>query len=845
MQEEMPSALRGLLSPLHFLARHDFATLDRVRDLEPTLQRATQILLQQHPRALVQEIAPQILGLLETGDVSREQRLQRLRSVYALAQRLEQTWNQPDEIKLVSPAIPVRAVAAPPKPQPKPPARPAPVAPKEVPVDSPLLSLTAPIQYIKGVGPRFAALLIERGIRTVTELLYFLPRRYQGRVAEYDMRSLKVGSIVSIEAPVLRVTPSMLKGRRSLEVLVGDAQGVFALLWFRIPGSGFAERFQPGVMVRASGQVRRFRTRMQMIHPEVTFPSQSAAGADDEGLDDAVVPLYSEIDGIRPAQLRRIIHTALPAAQQLSDPLPLTLREGRNFPALSEAITVLHHPPKDLLVEDLDQLRTPWQQRLIYEELLFMQLAVLRRRAQTMAQPGKAVALDQTLDSLAQQLLPFSLTGAQRRVLGEIEKDMRSATPMNRLVQGDVGSGKTAVALTAVAGAAKAGLQAVIMAPTELLAEQHARNAQRTLGPVNIRMALLTSRVTSAERRRILAELADGSLQVVVGTHALIADAVRFHRLGLAIVDEQHRFGVLQRARLLELGRASLGATPHMLLMTATPIPRTLALTVYGDLDVSIIDELPPGRTPIKTFLYRSKQREQVYQRVQQAVHAGRQAYVVFPLVEESDKEGMDKLLDATSSALELSQGPLAGLAVGLLHGRMTYEEKDAVMQAFARGEVQVLVSTTVIEVGIDVPNATVMVIEHAERFGLSQLHQLRGRVGRGQHKSECLLVAHTMGSEDAWRRLKIMEQSNDGFRIAEEDLAIRGPGDFVGTRQAGLPLLQLANLARDQVLLQAARDDATALLAIDPTLAAPEHQGLRLALERTWEARLELAQIG
>jgi ATP-dependent DNA helicase RecG len=445
---------------------------------------------------------------------------------------------------------------------------------------------------------------------------------------------------------------------------------------------------------------------------------------------------------------------------------------------------------------------------------------------------------------LAGGILPFTPTRAQLRVLGEIDHDLRLVQPMQRLLQGDVGSGKTAVALTAAAALARAGLQTALMVPTELLAEQHARTAAKLLTPLGISSALLTGSTPAARRRSLLADLRSGALSLLIGTHAVIQDTVVFAALALGIVDEQHRFGVLQRAQLQKLGRDSLGTTPHMLVMTATPIPRTLALTVYGDLDTSVIDELPPGRTQIITKLYADRLRDTAYSRLVEAVAQGRQAYVVYPLVESSDKEGMSELRDATGAAQELAAGALQGLRLGLLHGRLHSEEKDAVMRAFAAHELDVLVATTVIEVGIDVPNATVMVIENAERFGLSQLHQLRGRVGRGSDQSHCFLLVQRP-SEDAWRRLMVMEQSSDGFRIAEEDLAIRGPGDFVGTRQAGLPELSLAELGRDQKILLQARADATALLAHDPNLMLPVHAPLSRRLAHSASAKLQLVRVG
>jgi len=560
---------------------------------------------------------------------------------------------------------------------------------------------------------------------------------------------------------------------------------------------------------------------------------------------DAIIPVYTEIEGLRPPQLRRIVHATLAAARQLSDILPEGLRHKHHLPPLADSIRCLHAPPPDTSLEALHSMATPWHRRLIYEELFLVQLSVLKRKAEATRQPGHSIPFEESLVAEAARLFPFMLTGAQHRVLGEIEADLKRDVPMTRLLQGDVGSGKTAVAVAAVAAVARAGLQAAIMAPTELLAEQHARVALPALQQVGIRGALLTGAVVGSERRRILAELADGRLQVLLGTHAVIQDEVHLRALALGIVDEQHRFGVRQRARLVAMGREGLHVNPHLLVMTATPIPRTLALTVYGDLDLSLLDELPPGRTPAETRLYRDKYRDQVYARVRKEVEAGRQAYVVFPLVEESDAEELEGVRDATSAAEELANGMLQGLRLGLLHGRMSSDDKDRVMRAFVAGEIQVLVATTVIEVGIDVANATVMVIEHAERFGLSQLHQLRGRVGRGRFRGLCLLVARYTPSEDAWRRLAIMEKTHDGFVIAEEDLAIRGPGDLIGVRQSGMPLLSVANLARDQKILAMARDDAAALLAEDPLLEAPAHALLRRKLEQVWLDKGDLAQTG
>lgn len=723
---------------------------------------------------------------------------------------------------------------------PTPAARPLSVAPAAGP------ELAAPLQYLRGVGPKAATALAARGLHTVLDLLRFLPRRYQPRSGVQNLADLADGVAVAVEADVHGVSQRNMRGRRSLEVVLSDGKGAVHLTWFRIPGGkAFIEQFRRGVRVRASGVVKHYRGRLQIVHPTTHIVSDDPVDPEGAGdaPDDAIVPLYLDVEGLHPNQLRRIIAAVLPAAWQVLDSLPEALRRVRKLVPLGEAYANLHAPPATTPVEALIDMQTPWQQRLIYDELLLLQLSVLRGKAATQTEAGHAFALREPLAAGAGRLLPFTLTAAQGRVLGEIEADLRKAVPMQRLLQGDVGSGKTAVALSAAAAAAALGLQSAIMAPTELLAEQHARTALKILEPAGYRVALLTGGLGAAERRGVLKELRAGTIQVVVGTHALIQEDIAFARLALGIIDEQHRFGVLQRARLKELGQASLGATPHMLVMTATPIPRTLALTVYGDLDVSVIDALPPGRSPIRTRLARDGQRDKVYAAVRQAVEEGRQAYVVFPLVEESDKEGMDKLRDATNALEELQHGPLHGLRLGLLHGRLTSDEKDAVMRAFAARELDVLVATTVIEVGIDVPNATVMVIENAERFGLSQLHQLRGRVGRGAHASACYLLSTNFVSEDAWRRLGVMEQTTDGFRIAEEDLAIRGPGDFVGTRQAGMPMLSLANLARDQAVLAMAREDAQGILGADPHLAHADHAALAGAL--AGDARLGLARVG
>ncbi len=829
--DALAAALAAFEKPLRFATRNDFANLPRVKNLEQTLQTALERVREQvgeHPmlEALAREIpsdgageAERRAGLLECLGLLAEFPGSRSSSAPG-AGPASGAVTSPGAGDTGTRASPPASVALPPDPG---------------------VDLDGSVQWIKGVGPRVAELLAQRQIRTVHDLLLLLPRRYEDRSGARRIADATVGRGVVVEGEVLAQGSKFIKGRRRLEVVLGDDSGHIRLVWFRVPRGSFADRFTKGRRFRAAGTVSDFRGQKQMVHPETS----AIDAGNPEMASEGIVPVYPEIEGIRPATLRTIQSRVLGAVRRLEDSLPLRIRELRGLPSLADSVAALHQPPEGVSMEALERGDTPWHRRLIYEELFLLQLVVLGRRANAARQTGYPLSLELSLERVASTLFPFELTGAQARVLGQIEADLGGAEPMHRLIQGDVGSGKTAVALTAAAAAAHSGVQAAIMAPTEILAEQHARNALKVLPKAGVRVALLTGSMTASEKRRTLKGLENGSIDVVVGTHAVIQETVKFKRLALGIVDEQHRFGVMQRARFMEQGREGLGATPHILVMTATPIPRTLALTVYGDLDVSVIDELPPGRTPITTFLHRDAQRSQVYREVRRQVELGRQAYVVFPLVEESDAEGMENLRDATSAATELAEGPLAGLRLGLLHGRMSADDKDRVMRAFSEHQLDVLVSTTVIEVGVDVPNATVMVVENAERFGLSQLHQLRGRVGRGAYESFCMLVTRGTSSDDAWRRLNVMVKTNDGFLIAEEDLEIRGPGDFIGTRQSGLPLLSFANLARDQRILELAREDAGALLAEDPELRASEHQGLAQALRRSWSERLELARIG
>jgi ATP-dependent DNA helicase RecG len=569
----------------------------------------------------------------------------------------------------------------------------------------------------------------------------------------------------------------------------------------------------------------------------------SAPGADDGGGSDVIedtlhtgriVPIYEKTGQLTAKMQRTLVHQALePLPRELPDPIPEAVRRRQKLIDRREALEHVHFPPADASIADLNAFRTPAHRRLIFEEFFLFQLGiVLRKRRADSERKGRAVVVtDQTREAV-RQVLPFKLTGDQKIVIREIVEDMKRPQPMNRLLQGDVGSGKTIVALMAALVAMENGLQVAFMAPTEILAEQHYFNIRRLLEKSRFRITLLTGGTPAKKRREILAELSGGSIQMVIGTHALVQEDVAFRELGLAIIDEQHRFGVLQRATL----RAK-GLHPDVLVMTATPIPRTLALTTYGDLDVSVMREMPPGRQPIATTARPESRRDEIYAFVRREVEQGRQAYIIYPLVEESAKVDLKA---ATEMADHLSQDVFPEFRVALLHGRLKQDAKDRVMGAFVRGEFDILVSTTVIEVGVDVANATIMVVEHAERFGLSQLHQLRGRVGRGAHKSYCVLLYQYPITDQGKERLKALTDTTDGFEIAERDLQLRGPGDFFGTRQSGMPTLRVGDLLRDHALMEEARREAVAALD-DPDQAA----ALTTLVNTGWEQRFGLVGIG
>jgi ATP-dependent DNA helicase RecG len=703
-----------------------------------------------------------------------------------------------------------------------------------------LASLAQGVAAVRSVGPKRSAELVRFGLKTVEDVLYHLPFRYEDRRRVTPMRELAVGVDGGTVGEVVSVRELRVGRTRRplLEVVVHDGPALLQLVWFN-QLAYFRTRFQPGQRLLVHGRVDPAvgSGPLRMTHPDVT-----PLGPDDDPSTRAgLVPVYEKPTPWPVSAMRRIVESAVDDfADRVPAGLPVVVATRRRLLDPARALRWVHRPPPTADLPTLDAGATLAHRSLVFDELFFLQLGLAIRRSSAAAEVGTAFGPSARLVGALRASLPFRPTGAQERAAAEIGSDLATPHPMRRLLQGDVGSGKTLVALMAALQVVEAGAQAAIMAPTELLAEQHHETVARLAAPLGLRVGLLTGAVKGAARRAVVEAIASGVVTIAVGTHALIQEGVTFHRLGLAVVDEQHRFGVLQRAALQRLGTE--GAALDVLVMSATPIPRTLALTLYGDLAVSTLDELPPGRTPIRTELCREGERERMYDRIRHEVGAGRQGYVVYPLVEESEKSALKA---ATTMVRELAAGPLAGLRLDLLHGRMKPEEKDAVMRRFTAGAFDVLVATTVIEVGIDVPNATVIAIEHAERFGLAQLHQLRGRVGRGAHPGYCFLAVPGWMAEETWQRLTVLERTTDGFRIAEADLLQRGPGDFLGTRQAGLPPFRVANLVRDTALLAAARDEAAAWLAYDPDLSRPESAVVRAVLAHRWAGRLELARVG
>ena len=688
--------------------------------------------------------------------------------------------------------------------------------------------LDDPIQFIKGVGEKRAVLLRKLGIETAGDLLTFFPRRWEdrsrfARLAEVGDGQSAVFNIrfVSVE------NRSTRSGKTVTKAVVTDGSASAEITFFNQPWLREKLMKLRSVSVPMYGTVSRDMMGGWFELKDVEWDETALTGGpgNDSLLLGRIVPFYNLTEGLQQNAVRRITRTAIPVLSPLAEEaLPAYLLNRRQMPSAQSAYLQIHWP-------DDEQQRSAARTRLAFEELFLLQVALaVRRKTETLDMPGNSIDVPEGYVDEFESGLPLRFTSAQKRCLDDIIADMRESRPMNRLLQGDVGSGKTVVAAAAMLAAARAGYQAAVMAPTEILAEQHATTLRAILKPMGFDVELLTGGITGRRKKDAQDRVALGLSTIVVGTHALIQEAMEFRNLGLVVVDEQHRFGVVQRAALRQ--KAS---NPDVLVMTATPIPRTLAMVVYGDLDVSVINELPPGRQPITTHFKRASERRRVYEGIEKLLAQGRQAYIVCPLVEESEKLQTQA---ATALFEQLSQRIFPHRRIGLVHGQMSSSEKDSQMDLFRRGETDVLVATTVIEVGVDIPNATVMVVEDADRFGLSQLHQLRGRVGRGSERSFCVLVANP-SNDVAERRLQVMTDTQDGFVIAEEDLRLRGPGELWGTKQTGVPSFRIANILEDVPILEEARAEAFALVAEDPNLEKPEHQALKQAVRERFSGSL------
>ena len=821
---ELEEILAAIEKPIQFASGHDFANLKTLKGLElyiaRWLEKAGALTLSPRRKDLFQRLQEQLQGFDGMDLMVKKARVREV-------QRIIHDLKCEDEVSLPCHPWPTQAE-----------------------FHQSRKELQTSIQFIKGVGPRLSEVLKKKNILTVEDALYFLPRLYQDRRQIKTISQLAVGKIETVMGTVLQANLTFYGRRRTFELTLGDETGTLLAKWFNFNPRFMKGRFKKGMRLILFGEVRLYQLQKEIHHPELEILEEEPESPDANAAPPAVkeeslhfgriVPVYSETEGLYQRQrlIRRIMKNAVDlfAAKEFSG-IPEEVCRRQNLIPLSEAFRRAHHPDAGEDLTLLNEGKSPAHRRLVFDELFFLELGLALRRSGILMEKGIPFLISHRHTRRLREILPFSLTPAQERVLGEIESDMRRPHPMNRLLQGDVGSGKTIVALLSGLMAIEGGYQVAIMAPTEILAEQHYLNIRPLVEKLGFRAALLTSSLKKSEKENFLSRIRKGEIQLVIGTHALIQEGVEFQRLGLAIIDEQHKFGVLQRATLKKKG-----LNPDVLVMTATPIPRTLAMTLYGDLEVSVIDQLPPGRGSITTRVFSEKERFRVYRILREEIAKGKQAYVVYPLVEESER--LD-LKDATQMAKNLQRDIFPEFKVGLIHGRLKSEEKEAIMADFKDRRIHILVSTIVIEVGIDVPNASVMVIEHAERFGLSQLHQLRGRVGRGKDPSQCLLIAQFPKSEEAERRLRVMEQTTDGFKIAEEDLAIRGPGELMGTQQSGLPDLRVANFARDLQLLNEARKEAFGIISRDPILSQPEHYFMKETLKERWKGRLELATIG
>jgi len=690
----------------------------------------------------------------------------------------------------------------------------------------PDISIDTPVQYMKGVGPARARLLHRLGIKTLYDLFYYIPWRYEDRRAIKRLSELRYGQLETTIGEVVSkgVITTPRKRLKIFELAISDGSAVLHCKWFNQP---YLEKyFKRGQRVILSGVVKPRSYSTPGF--EMENPVFELVDGDSPFIHTSrIVPVYKVTEGISPKQLRTLIYNIVNTHNGLiSDYVPHEILERNNLMPLKDSIMEVHFPEESADIDALNRGMSPAHRRLAFDEFFLLELGLAIMKRKESVEQGIGFRKGDELVNRFIKGLPFELTSAQERVIGQIMKDMESSLPMNRLVHGDVGCGKTVVAIVSMLKAVDSGYQSCLMAPTEILAEQHYINIHKMVEGLGLNVVMLTSGI----KEKPFEEIQRGDAHIVIGTHAMIQERVRFKRLGLAIIDEQHKFGVVQRASLRRKG-----INPDILIMTATPIPRTLALTPYGDLDISIIDELPPGRKPVKTKVFFPFMKEKVYSLIDRELSKGRQAYIVYPLIEGSERLDLKTAIDGA----EAFKRVFPHRRVGLVHGRMSASERESIMLRFKSGDIDILVATTVIEVGVDVPNASLMLIVHAERFGLAQLHQLRGRIGRGDHESYCILLSYPPFSDEAHQRLKAMESTCDGFRIAEEDLIIRGPGEFFGTKQSGIPDLKVANIIRDVDLLEASRREAFALADSDPQLK--DYPLLKEFLDRRWMGRLEL----
>ncbi|MCI0455195.1 MAG: ATP-dependent DNA helicase RecG [Candidatus Dadabacteria bacterium] len=826
MSEELLRILEAIEKPLKFASKNDFLNIGKVKNLDHLVSdltiKALSLSLSGADLSVIQTLKKSFSGYKELELNSKKRLIERsLDAIAGLKKDRNPAYSHAPQI--------THSVV------------------KETSINEDFSQI--PIQYVKGVGPRIAEILAKKGIKSVEDALYHFPRRYEDRRRIKKISELRPFKRETVMGKIIVAGRLRTKRRELFQVVLSDGTGRLNLIWFQFNEKYLRAVYKKEAKVILSGEITidRYSDSLQVIHPK---PEDTEIIDNDEDLEkdflnfNRIVPIYPLTEGIKQRRLRSIMKTVVDAyCPKVIDYVPKGIKRKRRIINLGDALSRVHFSgDSDALVDLFDNASVydsiP-HRTVSFNEFFFMELGLALKKRDVAIMPGIAFQPTGELTERLIRKLPFSLTSAQRRVIAEIERDMMKESPMNRLLQGDVGSGKTIVALLSMLKAVESGYQSAIMAPTELLAEQHLRSILHLTKSLGVKVVVLTSGLSKKERDDYYEAIKTGEADITVGTHALIEEGVEFKKLGFVIIDEQHRFGVMQRAEL-----RGKGTNPDVLVMTATPIPRTLAMTVYGDLDVSVLEEMPPGRKQIKTLVFYEEKgtRKKAYDIVREEVKKGRQVYVVYPMIEESESPDFKDLKHARLMAEELQNKIFPELRISLLHGRMKTEEKDMVMRRFISHDIDILVSTTVIEVGVDIPNATVMVVENAERFGLSQLHQLRGRIGRGEHESVCILISGYKRSEEAERRLLVLEKTNDGFRIAEADLMIRGPGDFLGTKQSGLPEFRFANLIRDARILAEAREEAFRTVKESPTLT--DYPGLTEEVLRRWGGRLELARV-